>query len=314
MQNFNKNNIHPKPTSRKSKQAHRGRPKEFDKRIDTAREKVFDASLSLELCQTQQSQAIEAIQGIGKDYHPVEKEIGTPQTTEVVAQKLKEHFATIETVANEAQLGQRCQASITKAKKAMTDMLATISFFWMTVTAKIEALGLTLEQEQFLRQHLIPGIYLDIVSNKTTPSVLKRQIRQRAEVLLAPVQDINSPLMELDTKELEALEQVAKECAQLFQRSSYGKEGRNGQLALHHHSLHRFRSRKLACHSKSITTISNEKMERRQQNVSKEPNHESCLSIGNSKLIYPDNLLQSVLNPSRKIMCCLKQHKKWPKR
>jgi len=46
---------------------------------------------------------------------------------------------------------------------------------------------------------------------------------------------------------------VAQECAELFQRSSSCVEGRNGQLALRHHSLHRLRDQKL----EALTTVHN---------------------------------------------------------
>jgi hypothetical protein len=49
------------------------------------------------------------------------------------------------------------------------------------------------------------------------------------------------------------INQVAQECAQLFQRSSSCVEGRNGQLALQHHGLHRISNRKLA----ALTTAHN---------------------------------------------------------
>ena len=83
----------------------------------------------------------------------------------MVAEKLEGHastgsahrFAALETTAEDAELGPNSHAKIAKAKRVMADMLATIAFFWMTVNAKIEALGLTLEQEQAIRQHLIPG-------------------------------------------------------------------------------------------------------------------------------------------------------------
>lgn len=41
------------------------------------------------------------------------------------------------------------------------------------------------------------------------------------------------------------LERKAQICADLFQRSSSCVEGRNGQLSLKHHALHRFTLRKL---------------------------------------------------------------------
>ena len=49
------------------------------------------------------------------------------------------------------------------------------------------------------------------------------------------------------------IETVARECAQLCQRSSACVEGRNGQLALRQHRLHRLSDRKLA----AFTTVHN---------------------------------------------------------
>ncbi len=49
------------------------------------------------------------------------------------------------------------------------------------------------------------------------------------------------------------LEQLAVEWANLFQRSSSCVEGRNGQLSLCHHSLHRLRPKRLA----ALTVLAN---------------------------------------------------------
>ena len=46
---------------------------------------------------------------------------------------------------------------------------------------------------------------------------------------------------------------MAKTCAELFQRSSSCVEGRNGQLALFHHGLHRLTETKLA----ALTVVHN---------------------------------------------------------
>jgi hypothetical protein len=62
-----------------------------------------------------------------------------------------------------------------------------------------------------------------------------------------------SPLTGLPPDELTLIEQVATDSAHLFQRSSSCVEGRHGQLALHHHHLHRIRPRKLA----ALTTVHN---------------------------------------------------------
>ena len=63
----------------------------------------------------------------------------------------------------------------------------------------------------------------------------------------------DGPFNSIEEPERKRIEQVAEECAQLFQRSSSCVEGRNGQLALRHHSLHRLSHRKLT----ALTTVHN---------------------------------------------------------
>ncbi len=71
--------------------------------------------------------------------------------------------------------------------------------------------------------------------------------------VLAPVLNPAGPFVQLNPEELKTIEAVAKECAEVFQRSSSCVEGRNGFLALWHHSLHRLSNRKL----EALTTVHN---------------------------------------------------------
>jgi len=71
--------------------------------------------------------------------------------------------------------------------------------------------------------------------------------------LLEPLRQPDHPLNALPTGDRQRLEQVAAECADLFQRSSSCVEGRNGQLSLHHHGRHRLSDRKLA----ALTAVHN---------------------------------------------------------
>src|SRR5437667_5173393 len=101
--------------------------------------------------------------------------------------------------------------------------------------------------------HLIPAIYLDLVSAKVADSQHRAAIQCQSQALLASLHQSASPLACLVDQERRAVEAVAAECAHLFQRSSSCVEGRNGQLALYHHALHRLSDRKLT----ALTTIHN---------------------------------------------------------
>jgi hypothetical protein len=195
----------------------------------------------------------EAVAGISTAYHPYDLETGAAQSAEQVADALAQHWSEIEAVAAEASLPERCVKKIQKAKRVVVELVATLAFFWLTVRAKVEALSLTSAVEQAMYNHLIPAIYLHLVSEKTSDPQQRQTLQTKSDELLAPLVSHDGPLAGLEQAEMRVIETVALECAQLFQRSSSCVEGRNGQLALRHHSLHRLTDRKLA----ALTTVHN---------------------------------------------------------
>ena len=230
-----------------------GRPPGFERRIATAQASEKEAQIGLEAALARQAQAKTAIQAISQSYHPYDLTTGAARSAEVVAEELGAHFARLETIADQANLSTRCHEQIRKAKRVVVKMVATIAFFFLTIQAKVEALSLTVEQEQAVYHHLIPGIYLQMAADKAATAQERQALRQQSQRLLAPLNCLESPLFMLELEQKKLVEGVATECAQLFQRSSSCTEGRNGQLALRHHSLHRLSNRKLS----ALTTVHN---------------------------------------------------------
>ena len=124
-------------------------------------------------------------------------------------------------------------------------MVRTLTFYFLMLRAKVEALSLAPEVEQAVYTRLVPAIYLHLVSEKTPDISQRGQLRTKSAELLAPLLAPTGPFGSLELKEKLVIEKVARECAELFQRSSSCVEGRNAQLALRHHSLHRLSDRKL---------------------------------------------------------------------
>ena len=201
----------------------------------------------------QQDRVNRAVQGITTAYHPFDLTTGQARTAAQLADILTQHMADIEAVATEAQLPERCLAKIRKAQRVVVKMVATLTFFWTMVQAKVEALALPPAVEQAVYTQLIPGIYLDLVAEKVADPQQRTALRHQSHLLLAPLRQPTGPLTSLNNPERHTLEAVALECAHLFQRSSSCVEGRNGQLALHHHALHRLSDRKLT----ALTTMHN---------------------------------------------------------
>ena len=72
-------------------------------------------------------------------------------------------------------------------------MVATLTFFWTMVQAKVEALALPPTVEHALYTQLIPGIYLDLVADKVADPEQRAALRQPSPVLLAPLRQPTGP-------------------------------------------------------------------------------------------------------------------------
>jgi len=225
----------------------------FEQRVKQAKEQEQQALQNEENAQRCKQITQESNQELSKIYHPYDLESGKPKTPEQVERALQSQFEIIENQAKEAGLADRAFESINKAKKQITKMIATIAFFFQVVSIKVQALGLPDQIEQILYNNWIPGLYLMRVAKQAQTAKEREILKDQAQLLLAPIRNRDGPLQYLDSKEFETIESVAIECANLFQRSSSCVEGRNGQLSLRHHSLHRIYPRKL----KALTVIHN---------------------------------------------------------
>jgi hypothetical protein len=201
----------------------------------------------------------DAIRGIGDAYHPVDLETGKLRDTQQVAGALNRCFNEIETVACQAQLSDASFKRITKARKTVVDMIATIAFFLFTVRAKIEALSLAPTVETAVLEILIPALYIRQAADKAKTAEVRHRLRAKSDEMLNSLNGDNTSFAGVTEDELAVIERVAQECAGLFQRSSSNVEGRNGQLSLWHHGLHRLSNRKLS----ALTVVHNFFIKRR---------------------------------------------------
>ena len=104
-----------------------------------------------------------------------------------------------------------------------------------------------------MHEYLIPGFYLEQVARKERDPVRKESIFAKSQELLSILSDQNGHMKTYSDEEIMALKATAKECAAIFQRSSSCVEGRNAQLSLRHHGLHRLSDRLL----KALTIVHN---------------------------------------------------------
>lgn len=218
---------------------------ELHQQVELATAAEAAARQQLAVCQQRQQQATEARRGLSHDYHPIDLETGQPIEAEEVSRRLRGHFDRLDEIASQAGLSSHVREKLAKARRVLTAMHRTIAFFWTTVAARLAAWQLPVPITTWLREELIPGLYLESVAQKASTSAERQRLRARAAEILAHARSPDGVWGTLRDEERNDLEAKARDCAALFQRSSSCVEGRNGQLSLRHHGLHRLTTRKL---------------------------------------------------------------------
>jgi len=229
------------------------RPRDDASRMHQAKEELEQATARLDEAIDRRRKVREAARAISTAYHPYDLETGEAHDAPTCQTELETQFATIHQVAAEAGLGSNARKRLRKAHRLVAQMVATIALIHDLIRAKVEALGLPEEAEKVVFECLVPASYLEEAARKAPSAERRSAIKDRAKHLRAPCEQADGPLGRLDPGERSTVDEVARECAQLFQRSSSCVEGRNGVLALRRHSLHRLSPRKLA----ALTVVHN---------------------------------------------------------
>jgi len=230
-----------------------GRPPDFDGRIELAKRAVEAAQQAVEEAFADQQACREAIRGLSTDYHCYRLTDGAAQDAEQIEALVGARFAAIDQVADRAGLSQKCRDMIDKARRVTVDMVATIGFVHTEIAIRLAGLDIPPALRAEVATRLVPGLYLQQVAARAKLAQDRRDIEATADLLLAPLRAPDHPLQRLGAETAEQLDAEAKTCAVLFQRSSSCVEGRNGQLALFHHGLHRLTEKKLA----ALTVVHN---------------------------------------------------------
>ena len=223
-----------------------------------AQEAEAAADQRLHVCQARQERAQAARQGLGRDYHPIDLVTGQPLSAEEVGRRLQGHLDALDQVAAEVGLSAQSCAKLAKARRVLGAMQATLAFFWTMIAARLAAWGYDAAVGQWLRQELIPAYYLRRVAEKADTAQERQRLRTLAAEVLARARSPDGPWGTFSLEIQAELESRARQCADIFQRSSSCVEGRNGQLSLRHHALHHLTVRKL----QALTVLHNYAAER----------------------------------------------------
>lgn len=224
-----------------------GRRPYFEKRINLANEHAQKAKEDLEKVRKDQETVRTAKAKIGNVYHPYDLKSGKKQDAQHVSQLLEGIFDEIDTATR--RLSDKCREKVAKAHRVVKDMVGTIAFFHTMIGLYLSKMNLSDHDKELMENYLIPGYYLMQTAEKQSDVDVRENILQKAQELLSVI----------DKSDTARLKKAAKECAQLFQRSSSCVEGRNAQLSLRHQGIHRLGER----HLRALTVVHNYYIKRR---------------------------------------------------
>lgn len=217
-----------------------GRRPDFEKKIEVAKEKEEQTKNRLETARKNQENVKTEKRNISNFYHPYELETGLSQDEKRVSELLENCFKNINDAT--CELSTKCRKRVKKAHRVVKNMVSTIEFFFSMIEILMKEAGISEDEKHLMREYLIPATYLRTQSEKTTTPEDKQRILEKSEELLTEMNQGNRHCIDAS---LEKLTKLAKYCSGLFQRSSSCVEGRNAQLSLRHHGIHRLSNRSL---------------------------------------------------------------------
>lgn len=217
------------------RQPRRGRPPDWAAREARAAATVAAA----ETARTQAVQAQETMQQavceLGVILHPVDLATGAPQNAATVEQRLQDVFAKMTQTAQIAGLGEASFRALRKAFRCVPSWVAAVARWHSVLEERLAALGHPAAVLDFVRQVLIPVLYLTRVISQTSDAARRRELRAVRAPLAAVLANPTGPWRTLPLPIRYTLLNLAQDAVDLFQRATGCVEGRNGYLSLHHH-------------------------------------------------------------------------------
>jgi Family of unknown function (DUF6399) len=212
-----------------------------------------DVAEQLEEVKKPKEAAVPSIREVSRVYHPFDRETGAAVTAEQMQARLRQPLDRLEKVIEQANLSERAQEAVQKAREWVVVLVGCIGWFWTMTRQRLDQLELGPEAEQALRQDLIASCYWEMASAKEKAPQERQRLKELAQRLKEKAWAEGGVLARLSPGQQQEAQRVARQCAELFQRSSSCVEGRNGRLSLFHHGQTRLSDKRL----QALTAVHN---------------------------------------------------------
>ena len=225
-----------------------GRPVDHAARVQHAEQVVAGMGRYVSTCEGRQEALRAAVRGLGEDDHPVDLATGDRQDAEAVRGKLEGRLAAVEQLAAAAGVSAKAAPALKKVRRLVPGLVAAVAFFW--ARAEAAALARFGAQAWGWARGWLCGQYARRAAAQAKGAGRRGELRALADRCLEAARGAAGPQPPGGWAQAD---RWGREVAGGFHRSSSAVEGRNGQLALRYHSLHRLPGRKL----EALTAVHN---------------------------------------------------------
>ena len=239
-----------------------GRPPAWQAREEAATRAVAEAEAQVVIAASHRDAVHEAVRDLGDRYHPVDLKTGALLSGNALEARMQEAFDAIWMSVAKAGLGDRNARvieSIDKAQRVLPSLVGWVRAWHQMVKAHVAALGLSASESAWVLASLLPAMYLERVARHGRDKDLRERVDEVVGRLKGAIETAGSPWATWDAPTRARVLSVVQRCVELFVRTSSPVEGRNGQLALHHHRTHHLTPALL----KALTVIHNYVITRR---------------------------------------------------
>ena len=211
-----------------------GRSADLDGCMEKANEHIREAKDQLAQCQDRQEEVKQAIRGLGDDYHPFDARTGAAVSAESLQTQLQTRLEVVQCAADEAGLSEKSQQKISRVRKVLPKLVATLVWFWGQVAALMAEKRWTEQEKQLFEKKVLSWQYWQQASRRGRDAKHRQQLREVAARCQEAVEA--DPVWQgMPAEQRQDMLALAQECAGRWVRSSSCVEGRNGVLRLRHH-------------------------------------------------------------------------------
>jgi hypothetical protein len=217
-----------------------GRPVDHAAKVAEARRWLAGCQGYQARCEGRHEQWRAALRGLGEDDHPFDLASGQPAQAEQVRHQLEGRLQAAAQLAAQAKVQAKAGPALGKVRRLLPGLVAAVAFFWVRLQAAlVQRYG---EGAQEWVVPLVAAGYLGRVAGQVKGAARRQQVRA---VAAACRERARQSCPGEPAGGWQEAERQCREWSGWFVRSSSAVEGRNGQLSLRQHGLHRLSARKL---------------------------------------------------------------------